>query len=294
MSKVNGIYAATLSILNDDLSLNIKKTINHAESIIELGCHGVVFFGSTGQSQLISLSEKIQMINNLPSSQHKEKFIIGTGLNSLADTINLMRISQSNRLNKFLIMPPAYYKYEDDDVINFYSKIIEALPESEILLYNFEKLSGYVFSLECVEKLVSKFPKQIIGVKDSSYNLYKKLKIDNFSVMPGSEIKLLEGLSIGCSGVITATANVTASLARSVYDDFSNKKDQTQNQKLCEVRRTFDKFNLISGLHTFLNNKDNIFKNLLPPLHLLPKEQESELETLLKGLDFDINISSAA
>ena len=294
MSKVNGIYAATLSILNDDLSLNIKKTINHAENIMELGCHGVVFFGSTGQSQLISLSEKIQMINNLPSSHHKEKFIIGTGLNSLGDTINLMRISLSNKLNKFLIMPPAYYKYEDDDVINFYSKIIEALPESEIFLYNFEKLSGYVFSLECVEKLVSKFPKQIIGVKDSSYNLYKKLKIDNFSVMPGSEIKLLEGLSIGCSGIITATANVTASLARSVYDDFLNKKDQTQNQKLCEVRNTFEKFNLISGLHTFLNNKDNNFKNLLPPLHLLPKEQESELKTLLKGLDFDINISRAA
>ena len=57
MSKVNGIYAATLSVLNDDLSLNIKKTINHAENVMELGCHGVVFFGSTGQSQLISLSD---------------------------------------------------------------------------------------------------------------------------------------------------------------------------------------------------------------------------------------------
>ncbi len=294
MSKVNGIYAATLSVLNDDLSLNIKKTINHAENVMELGCHGVVFFGSTGQSQLISLSDKIQMINNLPDSQHKEKFIVGTGLNSLGDTINLMSISLSNKLNKFLIMPPAYYKYQDDDVINFYSKIIEALPESEIILYNFEKLSGYVFSLECVEKLVSKFPKQIIGVKDSSYNLYKKLKIDNFSIMPGSEIKLLEGLSIGCSGIITATANVTASLARNVYDDFVNKRDQTQNQKLCEVRSTFDKFNLISGLHTILKSKDNNFKNLLPPLHLLPKDQEHELKTLLKNLNFDIEIPRAA
>ena len=294
MSKVNGIYAATLSVLNDDLSLNIKKTINHAENVMELGCHGVVFFGSTGQSQLISLSDKIQMINNLPDSQHKEKFIVGTGLNSLGDTINLMSISLSNKLNKFLIMPPAYYKYQDDDVINFYSKIIEALPESEIILYNFEKLSGYVFSLECIEKLVSKFPKQIIGVKDSSYNLYKKLKIDNFSIMPGSEIKLLEGLSIGCSGIITATANVTASLARNVYDDFVNKRDQTQNQKLCEVRSTFDKFNLISGLHTILKSKDNNFKNLLPPLHLLPKDQENELKTLLKNLDFDIEIPRAA
>ena len=294
MTKLNGIYAATLSILNDDLSLNIKKTINHAENIMELGCHGVVFFGSTGQSQLISLSEKIQMINNLPSSHHKEKFIIGTGLNSLGDTINLMRISLSNKLNKFLIMPPAYYKYEDDDVINFYSKIIDALPESEIILYNFEKLSGYIFSIDCIEKLVSKFPKQIIGVKDSSYNLYKNLKIENFSVMPGSEIKLLEGLSIGCSGIITATTNVTASLARGVYDDFLNKKDQTQNQKLCDVRRIFDKFNLISGLHTLLINKDNNFKNLLPPLHLLPKDQENELKTLLKNLDFDIEIPRAA
>ena len=294
MSKLKGIYAATLSVLNDDLSLNIEKTINHAENVMKLGCHGVVFFGSTGQSQLISLSEKIQMINNLPSSQHNEKFIIGTGLNSLGDTINLMRISLSNKLNKFLIMPPAYYKYGDDDAIDFYSKIIEALPESEIILYNFEKLSGYIFSINCIEKLVSKFPKQIIGVKDSSCNLYKNLKIDNFSVMPGSEIKLLEGLSSGCSGIITATANVTASLARSVYDDFLNNKDQTQNKKLCDVRRIFDKFNLISGLHTLLKNKDNNFKNLLPPLRLLPKDQEKELKTLLKNLDFDIKITKAA
>ncbi len=294
MSKLNGIYAATLSVLNDDLSLNIEKTINHAENVMKLGCHGVVFFGSTGQSQLISLSEKIQMINNLPSSQHKEKFIIGTGLNSLGDTINLMRISLSNKLKKFLIMPPAYYKYGDDDAIDFYSKIIEALPESEIILYNFEKLSGYIFSIDCIEKLVSKFPKQIIGVKDSSYNLYKNLKIDNFSVMPGSETKLLEGLSIGCSGIITATANVTASIARSVYDDFLNNKDQTQNKKLCDVRKIFDKFNLISGLHTFLKSKDDNFKNLLPPLHLLPKDQENELKILLKNLDFDIELPRAA
>ena len=88
MSKVKGIYAATLSVLNENLSLNIDNSIKHAENVIELGCHGVVFFGSTGQSQLISLSEKIQLINALPKSKDKDKFIIGTGLNSLSDTIN--------------------------------------------------------------------------------------------------------------------------------------------------------------------------------------------------------------
>ena len=294
MSKVNGIYAATLSVLNDDLSLNIKKTINHAENVMELGCHGVVFFGSTGQSQLISLSDKIQMINNLPSSQYKEKFIIGTGLNSLGDTINLMSISLSNKLNKFLIMPPAYYKYQDDDVINFYSKIIEALPESEIILYNFEKLSGYVFSLECIEKLVSKFPKQIIGVKDSSYNLYQDLKIKDFSILPGSELKLLSGLEIGCSGIITATCNVTAELSRKVYDDFFNNVTQTENKKLCEVRKTFDQFNLISGLHSFLKENDSDYSNILPTLSLLDPKDEKILFNKLRALDFPAKKNVAA
>ncbi len=294
MSKVNGIYTATLSILNEDLSLNVKKTINHAENIIDQGCHGVVFFGSTGQSQLISLSEKIQLINSLTLSKHKDKFIIGTGLNSLSDTINLMKISQSNKFNRFLIMPPAYYRYEDSDVISFYSKIIETLPESEIILYNFEKLSGYMFSINCVENLVKKFPTQIIGLKDSTYNLYKNLQIDNFSVMPGSETKLLEGLSAGCSGIITATTNITASLARDVYDNFVNKKKQTQILKLCGVREAFDKFDLISGLHTFLMKKDNSFKNLLPPLRLLSKNQEQELISNLKNLDFDTEKSKVA
>ena len=42
--------------------------------------------------------------------------------------------------------------------------------------------------------MVKKFQKQIIGVKDSSYNLFENLKLDNFSVLPGSESKLLKGL----------------------------------------------------------------------------------------------------
>ena len=33
MSKIKGIYAATLSILNEDLSLNVQKTVLHAENI---------------------------------------------------------------------------------------------------------------------------------------------------------------------------------------------------------------------------------------------------------------------
>ena len=291
---IKGIYAASLSLLNQDLVLDYEKTISHAENIIDNGCHGVVFFGSTGQSQLISLSEKIQLINHLPNSKYKEKFIIGTGLNSLSDTINLMKISKTLHFNKFLIMPPAYYKYGDEEVINFYTKIINEIGECKIILYNFEKLSGYKFSVECVVKLAEKFPKQIIGVKDSTYNLYESLKINNFSVMPGSETKLLKGLELGCSGIITATTNVTAALARDVYDNFLMKSSKDLNEKLCNVRLAFEKYNLISGLHSFMSDKNKIYNNILPPLKLLAETDKKELLSNLSNLEFNVKSLKAA
>lgn len=294
MSKINGIYAASMSVINDDLTLDVKKTIQHAEMIIDQGCHGAAIFGSTGQAQLISISEKINLLNQLSTSKYKEKYIIGTGLNSLSETINLMSVARSLDFKKFLIMPPAFYKYSDRDVINFYSKIIDAHPECQIILYNFEKLSGYKFSVECVKELVRLFPKQIIGVKDSSYNLYENLKIENFSMMPGSESKLLKGLELGCSGIITATCNVTSTLARKVYDDFFEKKEQTANQKLCDVRNTFEKYNLISGLHTFFSKNDLIYKNVLPPLSILSSKEEKELIDNLEKLNFSTRSTMAA
>ncbi len=289
MTMINGIYAATLSILDADLGLDIKKTIAHAEKVIDKGCHGVVFFGSTGQSQLISLSDKINLINNLSSNSYKENFIIGTGLNSLSDTISLMKISMSLGFVRFLIMPPAYYKYDDQDVFNFYSNIIKVIPDSKIILYNFEKLSGYKFSENIVYKLVENFPDQIIGVKDSSYNLFEKLKINNFSLMPGSETKLLQGLELGCSGIITATTNATASLARDVYENFIQKKKNNLNKKLCDVRAVFEQYNLISGLHTFFGQNDKNYENILPPLRILNETEKNNLFNQLDTLDFKNN-----
>ena len=294
MNIIKGIYAASLSVLNQNLTLNIDKTIEHAEMVIDNGCHGAAMFGSTGQAQLIPISEKINLLNKLATNKYKDKYLIGTGLNSLGETINLIRVAKSLNFEKFLIMPPAYYKYGDNEVIDFYSKVVEAIPESKIILYNFEKLCGYKFSVECVQELVNRFPDQVVGVKDSSYNLFENLKLDNFSVMPGSESKLLKGLELGCSGIITATCNATAELARKVYDDFLDGKSQTVNEKLCDVREEFEKYNLISGLHTFYKKKESIYENLLPPLRVLNDKSEKDLINNLEKLNFSIKSLMAA
>ena len=286
MSIKKGIYSASMSILDEDLSLDVDSTIKHAEKLIVEGCHGVVLFGSTGMAQLISSNEKKKLINKLSKSKFKDNFMIGTGTNALNENIELMKHALNNGIDKFLLMPPAYYKYGDDGAYSFYANVVQKVPESKIILYNFEKLSGYKFSVKIIEKLVKHFPKQIVGVKDSTYNLYEVLKIPNFLIFPGSELKLLKGLELGNSGIISAICNVTASLARKVYDDFHNNKKQTLNEKLCAVRKVFDNYNLISGLHSFMSIENEKYKRILPPLSLLSEAQQKEMMSKLKELDF--------
>ena len=286
MAIKKGIYAASMSIFNQDLSLDIESTIQHSERLIKEGLHGSIFFGSTGCSQLISSKEKKLLIDKLNKNKFKEYFIIGTGTNALNDNIDLMKHSLNNGIDRFLMMPPAYYKYDDEGVYSFYANIIQKVPESKIILYNFEKLSGYKFSSKIVEKLVKNFPQQIVGIKDSTYNLYEVLKIPNFLIFPGSELKLLKGLELGNSGIISATCNVTATIARKVYDDFNNKKEQTYYVKLCAIRRVFDDYNLISGLHSFMSFENEKYKRILPPLTLLSDTQQKEMMFKLKKLEF--------
>ena len=275
-----------MSVFNDDLSLDVDSTIKHAEKVISQGCHGVVLFGSTGMAQLISSDEKKSLIDKISTNKLKDFFIMGTGANSLNENIHLMKYSINNGIDRFLLMPPAYYKYEDDGAYAYYANVIQKVPESKIILYNFEKLCGYKFSINIVEKLVKDFPKQILGIKDSSYNLYEKLKIPNFLIFPGSETKLLKGLEIGNSGIISAICNVTASLARKVYDDFHSKKKQTFNEKLCGIRKVFDNYNLISALHTFMSEENMQYKKVLPPLNLLSDKEKKEFMSKLKELEF--------
>ena len=290
-----GVYAAGLSVLNADRTLNIDATINHASEAIQSGLHGVFFFGSTGQSQLISINEKKEFIAKIANHKLRKQFFLGTGCNSLNDNINLIKYAMEYDFRDFLIMPPAYYKGNTEEgVFEFYKKIIAATPKAKIILYNFEKLSGYRFSAEAVTKLVKIFPENIIGCKDSSYNLFETLKLPNFLMFPGSEAKLLKGLELGCSGCISAVTNVTHSLARKVFDDFENKIPQTKSEQLKKVRETFDQYNLISALHSFLSDRNKKFSNILPPLVLLSDEKKRELNTKLNELKFNLEDNLAA
>tara|TARA_A100001011_G_scaffold377306_1_gene440799 strand:- start:173 stop:1063 length:891 start_codon:yes stop_codon:yes gene_type:complete len=296
MSEIlKGVFAASMSVLKADLSLDIKETLNHAKKNLDNNGVGSAFFGSTGCGQLISISEKKAFLEALSKENFKEKILIGTSCNSLNDTINLMQHSIKLGFKNFLVMNVAYYKNEDNGVYNFYKNIIKSVPDSKIILYNFSKLSGYAFTPEVTIKLIKDFPKNIVGMKDSTGNLWDNFKAKNFSMFVGSEKKLLNGLKMGAAGCISATTNVTGLVAKKVFDDFHRSGDSSSDTKLKALRTVFDETgNLISALHSLKSLEKEIYKNMLPPLEMLSEEKKKEMLKKLKDLNFLPNKNIAA
>ena len=288
MSEIlKGVFAAAMSVLKADLSLDIKETLHHAKKNLDSNGVGSAFFGSTGCGQLISINEKKEFIDALSKENFKEKILIGTSCNSLNDTINLMQHSVKAGFKNFLIMNVAYYKNEENGVYNWYENIIKSVPESKIILYNFSKLSGYAFTSEVTNRLIISFPKNIVGMKDSTGNLWDNFKAKNFSMFVGSEKKLLNGLKAGAAGCISATTNVTGSVAKKVFDDFHRSGDSSSDSKLKALRTVFDDTgNLISALHTLKSIENEVYKNMLPPLEMLSDEKTKEMLKKLKDLNF--------
>ena len=128
-----GVYAASMTIINRDLSVNIEETVKHSENLINQGSHGCIIGGSTGMMQYIPSNEKRKLIDKMSASKFKDNFVFGTGANSLSENVELMKRCLGIGIDRFLIMPSAYYKYNDEGVYNFYKNIVQQVPESKII-----------------------------------------------------------------------------------------------------------------------------------------------------------------
>ena len=283
MTNLKAVFSASVSMLNADLSLDVGGTIEHALKVEKEGVFPA-FLGSTSMSQLLGIPEKKKLIKEI-LKQKFQNLLIGTGCNSLSDTVNLIRYSlEQGYKGAFLIMNPAYYSPEDLGVYNFFSNIQKAV-RCKIVLYNFSNLgAGYAFSPEIVKKLVNEYGTDtFVGMKDSTGSCWENLKINNFNMLVGNEINLIKNFELGGTGCISATTQICPSLARKVFE----KKNQKDFEKMCQIRLAFDATgNLVTAVHYFLSLRDRRYERMLPPLIPLSKEKQKNLLNDLKKIGF--------
>jgi 4-hydroxy-tetrahydrodipicolinate synthase len=289
-----GIYAASLTPVGADGEPDGEKLANYCRWNIEQGLDGVAPLGTTGEGN--SLPFKFRLA--LPEIFAKAGFdadqvIFGTGSCATADAIEATSAALHSGFNNALVLPPFYYKNaKDEGLYAYYAKLIEGVGDGRlrVYLYHFPQMSMTPISVSLIRRLKNDFGPIIAGLKDSSGDFAGTLDFvkaaDDFDVFPANEGVLLEGIAKGCAGVISATTNASASLARRTLNATGGEAKALQ-ETLTSVRLTIAKQPLSAALKQIeaWRTGDNSWLPVFPPQITLSQEQTEELRSDLEKLE---------
>lgn len=295
--SLGGVIAAALTPMDRDLNVDQEAFAAHCRRLLDAGCHGLGIFGTTGEANSLSVEERIPaLVALLEDGIPGEKLLPGTGSCALTDAVRLSRTALEVGVGGVLILPPFYYTgVGDDGVFRFFAELIERIGDDRlrVYLYHIPQMTGVGFSLPLIERLLEAYPGVVVGTKDSSGDRERIRtackEFPGFSVFAGTERYLLDTLRWGGAGCISATVNVTSSLAREVYDAHAAAQEDADmlQERLTELRATIEAYPLIPGLKHLMQHhtSEENWSNLRPPLVGLSEKQAYDLLARLPVVD---------
>ncbi len=282
-----GAWAANLTPLNGDLSIDLEAYIAHVRWLLDRGCAGIVALGTTGEANSFSVDERLQVIEALAKATvPPARVIVGTGCCAAPDTVTLTRAVLDAGFSTVLMLPPFYYKgVSEDGLFRAYAQVIEAIndPRLRVFVYDIPQQTGHKMSLTFLRRLYTAFKGTIVGVKNSSGDWGAMeaacRDLPGFKVFAGTEQFLLPILRAGGPGCISATANVTSrSLAEIVAAWKSDRADALQDAAT-KTRLTLQKYPAIPALKEIMAAATGHaqWRRLRPPLTSLDADAAAKL-----------------
>ena len=139
-NQIHGVMPAVLTPLDEQLRPNVGLWIDHCQSLIDEGCHGLAILGTTSEANSLSVTERLQLLDAIgDSSIESSQLVPGTGCCAIPDTIELTRRAFELGSSAVLMLPPFYYKPTTvEGLTAAYSAVIEGVnePTLKVLLYS--------------------------------------------------------------------------------------------------------------------------------------------------------------
>ncbi|NQU58925.1 MAG: dihydrodipicolinate synthase family protein [Rhodospirillales bacterium] len=293
-----GVFAAALTPLKSDLSVDKQRLVSHCRWLLDNGCDGLAVLGTTGEANSFSLGERIDILETLKEAGIAGSSLMpGTGSCSIPDTVELTRRAVELGAAGVLMLPPFYYKgVSDDGLFAAYSEVIERVGDArlKVYLYHFPQMSAVPLSYDLIERLLKRYPDTIAGMKDSS-GVFENMagaaqKFPGFGVFSGGDDFLLPLLEKGGVGCITAVCNIACSLSGKLYrawqDGDGAAEDLQKNLiKVREAVSTYPYSASLKTLHAHFSG-DEGWVTVRPPLVVLNDNERADLIGLFSATGY--------
>ncbi|MBS3787027.1 4-hydroxy-tetrahydrodipicolinate synthase [Candidatus Bipolaricaulota bacterium] len=227
MAKFEGIIPPVITVFDSEENVDIEKTLEFIDHLIEEGVHGIFVAGSTGEYTLMDNSERKELIKEAVNvTKDRLPLLAGTAANDTKTAIELSQFAESVGAAAATVALPHYPKPSQAGLYEHYKQIADNI-SIPLLAYNWPgQHAGLNIEPETVKRLVEE--DIIAGIKDSSDLQWgighlaevKRLTGDKISVLTGFANQLLPALSLGACGSVCTIGNIIPRKIVSIYENF--------------------------------------------------------------------------
>ncbi|MBV4531306.1 dihydrodipicolinate synthase family protein [Pseudomonas sp. SWRI107] len=191
------------------------------ERLIESGVHSIAPLGSTGEGAYLSDTEWQQVArHSLECIDKRVPSIVSVSDLTTAGAVRRARYAQQHGADAVMVLPCAYWKLSEAEIIQHYRSIGAAI-DLPIMLYNNPATSGTDMPVELILRIVGEVD-NVTMVKESTGDIQRmhKLQVLGEGQVPfynGCNPLALEAFVAGASGWCTAAANLIPELNLSLY-----------------------------------------------------------------------------
>ena len=187
---------------------SLEKVINH---VIDGGVDYVVSLGTTGETPVLSLKEKSEIVRHTVKVVKKRvPVVVGIGGNSTHEVVGALTSFDLAGVEAILSVSPYYNKPNQTGIFEHY-KLVASASTLPVIVYNVPGRTSSNITAETTLKLAREV-KNIIAVKEASGNMDQIMQIikhkpKDFLVISGDDLITLPILASGGDGVISVIAN---------------------------------------------------------------------------------------
>jgi 4-hydroxy-tetrahydrodipicolinate synthase len=285
--RLRGVIAATATPVDADFRPDVERLVRHCRALLDGGCDAINLLGTTGEATAFGVEQRIAVMRAIAESGLPlDRFMVGTGVPALDETVRLTRAACELGFAGQLILPPFYYPdVRDDGLVATIDALVTRVdhPRLAVYLYHIPQNTKVPWPLEVVARLRERHGATLSGLKDSAGDLAYARSIvaalPGFDVFPSSEATLGSASADGFAGCISATVNVTARESQAAWSGQGTAAGAAAAKKAAELRAIVAGHPLVAAVKSLLaaRYRDDAWNRLALPLVALDPERAAAL-----------------
>lgn len=279
-TRLRGVIAATATPVLADYSPDMARLIPHLRKLLDGGCDAINLLGTTGEANSFGLRQRLAIMQAVKDAGLPlDRFMVGTGVCSIDETVQLTQAAADLGFAGALVLPPFFYPgIENAALLAYVDALIGRLRPGQLALYLYHipQNTGVPWPVEVVAELARKHAPLLRGIKDSSGDMaYSRGVVaavaglaTGFDVFPSSEATLFEAGKDGFAGCISATTNLTAADSQIAWSRQGTDEGRAAGARATAQRGVLGKQALVSSVKAALGALygDAQWQRTCPPL----------------------------